>query len=193
MTSRKKTETAGKANRAPKPKAKKASKPKAGKAPEPEETKTPEPEETAEPLGIEKIVAFHLGTQRYALPIDQVQEIQQIVAFADMPDRSGVVLGMVNLRGRVIPAVDLRMLVGMPAQEYSLETPMVICRVGGGLAALMVDDVDDVIELPEGCMQPAPKMHSLASRMFGVCQLEQGMVFVLDVERLMELVSLPQP
>jgi|GEM_PF-1182683 len=163
-------------------------------APEPEAEHVTTPETTPHPryLGIDRIVAFHLDTRRYALPIDQVQEIQQIVAFADMPDKDGVVLGMVNLRGQVIPAVDARMLLGMPPQEYSLETPMVICRIGDGLAALVVDDVDDVIALPEGCMQPAPKMHSLASRMFGVCRLEHGVVFVLDAERVMESADLPQ-
>jgi len=65
---------------------------------------------------------------------------------------------MVNLRGHVIPAVDLRQIVGMPTQDYTLETPMIICRVRGQLIALVVDQVEDVIELPAGCLQgPRPR------------------------------------
>ncbi len=139
---------------------------------------------------VSRMVAFHLGSQRYGLPIDSVQEIQQIVAFAEVPDESGAVLGMVNLRGQVVPAVDLRLLLGMEPRAYTLETPMVICRSGQGLVALIVDVVDDVTELPEGCLQPAPAMHSLAGRMVGVCRLEGGMVFLLDVDRLLEPVDL---
>ncbi len=150
----------------------------------------PETVSASDSADIDRILAFHLDTQRYAFPIDQVQEIQQIVAFADMPDKNGVVLGMVNLRGRVIPAVDLRILLGMPRKEYGLETPMVICRIGEGLVAIVVDGVDDVIQITKGSIQAAPRMHSLASRMVGVCHLENEMVFVLDVELLTEPVDL---
>lgn len=131
---------------------------------------------------IDRIVAFHLAGQRYGLPIDGVQEIQQIVAFSEVPSGGTGVVGMVNLRGRVIPAIDARRLVGLPAEEYALETPMIICRVGDEAVALIVDEVQDVIELPEGCLQPAPAMHALSSKMIGVCRLSDGLVYLLDLE-----------
>jgi purine-binding chemotaxis protein CheW len=134
---------------------------------------------------IERVVAFYLGGQRYALPIERVQEIQQIVAFSEVPSGGSGVVGMVNLRGNVIPAVDLRVIVGLPREVYSLETPMIICRLKGQLVALVVDEVQDVLELPEGCLQEAPPMHALSAKMIGVARLGDGLVYVLELEQML--------
>jgi purine-binding chemotaxis protein CheW len=134
---------------------------------------------------IERVVAFFLGGQRYALPIERVREIQQIVAFSEVPSGGTGVVGMVNLRGQVIPAVDVRRLVGLEPREYTLETPMVIAETGGEQIALLVDEVQDVFELPEGCLQDAPTLHKLSASMIGVARLDDGLVYVLDIDRLL--------
>jgi purine-binding chemotaxis protein CheW len=134
---------------------------------------------------VDQVVAFYLGGQRYAIPISAVQEIQQIVAFSDVPSGGMGVVGMVNMRGHVIPAIDLRRLVGLPPEEYSLETPMIICRMRGQLAALIVDQVEDVVDLPEGSLQAAPPMHALSSKMIGVARMPDGLIYLLDVEQLL--------
>lgn len=134
---------------------------------------------------IDRVVAFFLDGQRYALPIDSVQEIQQIVAFSEVPGGAGGVIGMVNLRGQVIPAVDMRRLVGLAPSEYTLETPMIICRVSDQLVALVVDEVQDVLELPADCLQAAPAMHTLASKMIAVARLDDGLVYIMAVESLL--------
>jgi len=134
---------------------------------------------------VERAVAFYLGGQRYALPIDRVNEIQQIVAFSDVPAGGRGVVGMVNLRGSVIPAVDLRKMIGLEEREYSLETPMIITRTGAQTVALIVDEVEDVIELPVGCLQAAPPMHALSSKMIGVCRLPDGLMYLLDIDKLL--------
>lgn len=133
---------------------------------------------------IDRVVAFYLDGQRYALPIDAVQEIQQIVAFSEVPGGGSGVVGMVNLRGQVIPAVDLRRIVGLASMEYTLETPMIICRVQDHLVALVVDEVQDVLELSPEWLQAPPSMHSLASKMLAVARLEDGLVYVFDVTKL---------
>lgn len=134
---------------------------------------------------LDRMVAFYLADQRYAFPIDQVQEIQQIVAFSEVPGGGMGVVGMVNLRGQVIPAVDVRQLVGLPRQDYTLETPMIIAHIKGQLVALVVDEVEDVIELPDACMQEPPAMHSMAAKMIGVCRMDDGLIYVLDLESLL--------
>ena len=133
---------------------------------------------------VQQMVAFHLGGQRYALPIRGVQEIQQIVALSEAHGGSAAVIGMVNLRGSVIPAIDMRVLLGLDKQEYRLDTPMIICRVADGFVALVVDDVEDVIDIPDGALSPPPKLHSMADRMIGVCHLETDLVFLLSVDKL---------
>lgn len=134
---------------------------------------------------VDRAVAFVLDGQRYALPIGRVQEIQQIVAFSEVPGGSSGVIGMINLRGAVIPAIDLRRLVGLMPAEYTLETPMIICHVQGKLLALVVDEVLDVIELPSEIMHEAPSMHSLAAKMLGVARLPDGLMYLLDVDALL--------
>jgi len=134
---------------------------------------------------IERVVAFFLGGQRYALPIERVREIQQIVAFSEVPSGGQGVVGMVNLRGQVIPAVDMRRLVGLEVREYNLETPMIIAEVGDESVAVLVDEVQDVFELPPDCLQDAPALHQLSSKMIGVARLADGLVYVLDIDKLL--------
>jgi purine-binding chemotaxis protein CheW len=135
-----------------------------------------------------RAITFFLNGQRYALPIERVQEIQQIVAFSEVPGGSSGVVGMINLRGHVIPAVDMRRLLGIAPQEYTLDTPMIICRVDGQLVALVADEVQDVVELPEGSIQDAPAMHALSSKMLGVARMDDGLIYLLDLDRLLSAV-----
>ena len=136
------------------------------------------------PTRIERIVVFELGDQWYALPVDRVQEIQLIVEPAEVPDTSAGLLGMMDLRGRVIPIIDLRILLGLPVQEYDVQTPMVIARIGEQLAALVVDTVHDVIDVPDDMQSPSGAS-DLADKMIGICRTEDGLVFVLDIEALL--------
>jgi purine-binding chemotaxis protein CheW len=134
---------------------------------------------------IERVVAFHLGGQRYALPLERVREIQQIVAFSEVPSGGIGVVGMVNLRGQVIPAVDMRRLVGLEVREYTLETPMIIAEVHTELVAMIVDEVQDVFELPPDCLQDAPALHQLAAKMIGVARFDDGLIYILDLDKLL--------
>jgi len=134
--------------------------------------------------GIERIVVFAIEGQRYALPIDVVQEIQQIVAVSEIPDDSGAVVGVINVRGAVVPVMDLRRMLGMAQRPYDLQTPMVFVRSPRGIVSLVVDEVEDVMEVPEGSMQAPSSVFALADRLLGVCRLDSGPVFVFDVERL---------
>ncbi|GAB4282861.1 MAG: hypothetical protein Kow0067_03370 [Coriobacteriia bacterium] len=150
----------------------------------PAEATAPGPAAGVEAAEIRQAVVFRLEAQFYALPIDAVQEIQQIVEFRPVPDSSAALIGMVDVRGTVIPAIDLRLLIGLPAAEHGLETPMILCRAHGRLVALIVDEVEDVVSVPPGCIQEPSKLYTLADRMIGVCRLDVGLVLLLDADRL---------
>ena len=137
---------------------------------------------------VQRVVLFRLGTQRYGIPIAQVDEIQQIVAFSDVPADGTAVVGMVNLRGKVIPAVDVRRLVGMEDRAYTLETAMIIAHSDAQTIALIVDVAEDVVELPESSFQSASPLHALSSKMIGVYHVDGGLVYLLDVDELLEQV-----
>lgn len=133
---------------------------------------------------VRQIVTFTLESQLYGLPIEVVQEIQQLVESTPVPDTASALIGLIDLRGMVVPAIDLRVLVGLPARSFTLDTPMIFCRVREHVVCLVVDDVEDVVDLPEDCIQPPSGLYNLADRMLGMCRLPQGLVLLLDIERL---------
>ena len=131
-----------------------------------------------------RLIVFRMEGQRYALPIEAVQEIQQMVAVSEMPGSAGAVLGVINLRGQVIPAIAMRSLVGLSDREPGLDTPMVLTYTAHGLVALIVDEVEDVVEIDPVSVQAPSAVHPLASRLLGVCRLDDGLVFLFDVDAL---------
>ncbi|MFA5843253.1 MAG: chemotaxis protein CheW [Coriobacteriia bacterium] len=139
--------------------------------------------ETSAPV-IERVVMFFLEDRKYAFPIDRVQEIQQIVELTTVPDVAPALVGMINLRGSVVPVVDLRLLLGLEELPYNLQTPMIICRSGEYLVAIIVDEVEDVVPVPEGSIEPPSSLYALQDRMLGVWRMGAELVFVLDLDRL---------
>ena len=139
---------------------------------------------------LDRLVVFTMAGQSYGIPIERVQEIQQIVAFSEVPSGDSGVLGMMDLRGQVIPAVDLAHLVGVEALPHTLVTPMIVCRADGRLLAFVVDAVEDVLGVPAGCVQEPPAMHELSRKLLGVARLDQRLVYVLDVDRVIERVEI---
>jgi len=129
-------------------------------------------------------VTFRLNGQLYGLPLDVVQEIQQLAEFTPVPDDAPALLGLIDVRGVVVPAIDLRVLVGLEPRPFTLETPMVFCRVRGHVVCLVVDAVEDVIDLPEGGLQAPSGLYGLADRMLGMCRIPEGLVLLLDIDRL---------
>lgn len=164
-------------------------------APAPEEAEAPAtPDWEAEEQEVDgeqaQAVTFQLDGQLYGLPIEVVQEIQQLVEFTPLPDVDPSLIGLVDIRGLVVPAIDLRVLVGMPRRDYTLETPMIFCRVRGHVVCLIVDAVEDVVTLPPGGLQEPSKLYSMADKMLGMVRLPQGLVLLLDIDRLVPDVTL---
>lgn len=133
---------------------------------------------------VERVVVFSIERQRYALPIESVQEIQQVVEFAAVPDAHPALLGMVDVRGIVTPAVDMGVLLGLEPRAIRLETPMLLFLSGGHLVAGVVDEVDDVFEVPPASLQAPSELYSLKDKMIGVCKIGGELVIVLDPDRL---------
>lgn len=139
---------------------------------------------------IDRAVAFRLAGQLYGLPIDVVQEIQQLAELLPLPDDDPALVGLIELRGSVVPVLDLRALVGLPEAPYTLETPMVFCHVSEHQVCLIVDSVDDVVDLPPASLQKPSALYTLADRMLGTVKLGQGVLMLLDIERLVPAAAL---
>ena len=139
---------------------------------------------------IDRAVAFRLAGQLYGLPIERVDEIQQLAELLPVPDDDPALVGLIELRGAVIPVLDLRTLVGLEGVPYTLKTPMVFCTAGSHRICLIVDSVEDVVDLPPQSVQPPSGVYALADKMLGTVRLPQGVLMLLDVDRLVPAAAL---
>ncbi len=131
-----------------------------------------------------QLVAFHLDDTAFGFDIGRVQEILQMVEITPVPDAPVQVRGAVNVRGTVVPIVDLRTVLGLPDRPYDTSTPIILVEGGGRVVGLTVDDVSDVLTVDEDCFDASTRDHPLSGRLEAVCKLEEEMLFVLDPDRL---------
>jgi purine-binding chemotaxis protein CheW len=133
---------------------------------------------------------LRLGGREYALPLDCVVAVVRIAALTPVPDAASFVLGLLDLRGRVVPVLDLRLRLGLPATEPGLSTPICVVEVGGRAFGLVADGVTDVLPLAAPVERPAVVPE--ASPVAGVTYVDGRLVSLLDPGRLASAVpSLP--
>ena len=148
------------------------------------EESAPAPVDARAEVVMTQTVAFIMDGQHYALPIESVQEIQQIVEFTAVPGTAPALVGMIDLRGSVVPLIDLRLLLGLERVPYHLDTPLVFAHASGRLVAFIVDEVEDVIDMTGLTLQAPSSLYALSDRLIGVARIGDGLLFILDPERL---------
>src|SRR5687767_6126779 len=107
-----------------------------------------------------KYLSFQLGEEQYAIEVLRVREIVKIQHITAVPETPAEVRGVINLRGKVIPVVDLRLKFGMPEREYGERTCIIVVELNGSLAGpmgIIVDEVSEVINLAESDIQDTPE------------------------------------
>lgn len=132
-------------------------------------------------------IRFALGGEDYILDVLSVQEVLRPVEITPIPGAPAPVLGVINLRGRVVPVLALRRVLGLPERELTDATRLVVVDLQEEAVALWVDDVTGVISLPETAIEPPPNSGTGASRLWvaGVCQLEETLLMQLSPEALL--------
>ena len=93
-------------------------------------------------------VIFRLAEQEYALPLERVGEVLRMVAITPLPEAPAWLAGVINLRGRVIPVIDLRLRLGLPPRALGLNTPIIVVEHGGRQMGLIADAAVEVLERP---------------------------------------------
>lgn len=110
------------------------------------------------PSGGVKYLAFTLGNEEYAIEISQVRELRGYEPATRLPSAPDYVLGVINLRGTIIPVADLRIKLGLGQPRYDSTTVVIIARTGAMTVGLVVDGVSDVHELTSDQVRPAPAL-----------------------------------
>jgi purine-binding chemotaxis protein CheW len=128
---------------------------------------------------------FQLGSEDYAIEIRNVLEIKGYTAITPIPNAPAYLKGVMNLRGNIIPVVDLRQRFGMPAGNYDKFTVILIVSVQDKTSGVLVDTVTDIVELPTSQVAPPPDLGAQVDTSFlrGMVKSGGRVVLVLDLEQ----------
>jgi purine-binding chemotaxis protein CheW len=138
----------------------------------------------------QQVLTFSLGAETYGVEILRVQEIRGFTAVTRIPQSPPHVLGVLNLRGSVVPIVDLRMRFSLAEVAYTALTVIIVLSVEGGSGrrnfGLVVDGVSDVMDLAADAIRPTPEFGGQVNTDFirGLATLGDSMVMLLDIDRL---------
>jgi purine-binding chemotaxis protein CheW len=130
---------------------------------------------------------FALDDPLYALPLSIVVRVIRAVEIRPLPRAPRVVLGVINVQGRIIPVVDIRALFGLPPREMDAGDQFIIARTPARVLALLVDRVIGLSEAPEGKVSSAESALPFAELLRGVVQLEDDIVLIYDLDRFLSL------
>jgi purine-binding chemotaxis protein CheW len=142
-----------------------------------------------------QLVGFRLGDEDYAIAITKIQEIILMKPITRIPEVPTFIEGLINLRGVVIPIINLRKRFGMPARDQDEETRTIVVNVNDKTIGCVVDAVTRVMRLNEDQIQDAPTTFSAVSQRYisGLAKLDDRLLIVLDVEKLFEPSDLAVP
>jgi purine-binding chemotaxis protein CheW len=134
-----------------------------------------------------EFLTFRLGSEEYGIDILKVQEIRSYehpTRIANAPD---FIKGVVNLRGVIVPIVDLRLKLGCAHAEYNSFTVVIVLNVRGRVVGAVVDSVSDVLELSQDGIKPAPAMNSSVDTRYitGIGSVSERMLILMDIESLL--------
>lgn len=136
------------------------------------------------------LVTFRLDRQTYALPIEAIVQIIPMLAITPLPQACDALEGIINVRGELVPVINLRSYLGMPVVARKLHTPILLVKPANLEVGLIVDEVLDVVSLSEPQVArsqdilPAPL--SISPLLAGLVKMETGALFVLDLNRLFQ-------
>ena len=132
-------------------------------------------------------LTFALGGEEYGVEILKVQEIRGYSAVTPIPNTPGYVKGVMNLRGTIIPVLDLRSKLSMQETEYSQFTVIIVVTVGTKVMGLIVDAVSDVLNIPRADIQATPDFGAQVDARFinGMAKAGEKLVVLLDIERVL--------
>jgi purine-binding chemotaxis protein CheW len=134
-----------------------------------------------------QFVAFQVDSQRYAFPIEQIQEIVILEQVTRTPQTADCIEGVSNLRGTIIPIVNLRTLMGLEPKPAVDQTRTIIVNVGQRMIGCTVDAVTQVIRIADQAVQPAPPTLVVAGDyLSGFAKMDDGLVILLDVDQLLD-------
>lgn len=136
-----------------------------------------------------QLVSFNIGTEEFGVDILKVQEINRMVEITKVPQAPHYVEGVINLRGKVIPIVDLRKRFNLELKEYDKDTRIVVVDIGGNIMGMIVDSVSEVLRLPSNTIEPPPEIVTGINSEYikGVAKLDDRLLIFLDLSKVIDV------
>ncbi len=136
---------------------------------------------------LSQVVSFRLDKEEYGLNIMDVQEIILVGEITEIPEVPEYVRGLINLRGKVIPIVDLRVRFGLSAAEPSEDTRIIVSNNGSITFGIVVDAVNEVLRIEQDQIDPPPKGMSNANSdyLLGLVKMKEKIMILLDINKIM--------
>jgi purine-binding chemotaxis protein CheW len=143
-------------------------------------------------LAHNEFLAFKLGDEEYGIDILRVQEIRSFERPTRMANAPEHILGVVNLRGVIVPIVDMRIKFKLDSVSYDTFTVVIILNIGSRVVGMVVDGVSDVITLTPEQLRPVPELSSaiVSDHLLAIGSLEDRMLILIDIEKLMSSADL---
>lgn len=136
---------------------------------------------------VNEFLTFRLGKEEYGIEILKVQEIRGYEAITQIANAPDFINGVVNLRGIIVPIVDMRIKFRLKDVTYDQFTVVIILNVVGRIVGIVVDAVSDVITLGAEQMRPAPGLGAVIDTEYilGLGTIDEGMLILIDIEKMM--------
>ncbi len=137
----------------------------------------------------DQLVVFELADEHYGVDIAAVEGIIKMQSITSVPHAPSFVEGVTNLRGSVLPVLDLRKRFGMPQTDYTNETRIVVIELGGNSVGMGVDGVSEVLRVPENAIEPpSPLVTSVDSAFItGIAKVDERLVILLDLSKVLSI------
>ncbi len=134
-----------------------------------------------------EFLSFTLGSEEYGIDIQRVQELRGYEAVTRIANAPEFMKGVMNLRGVIVPIIDMRMKFALGSPVYDQFTVVIVINIRGQTLGMVVDSVSDVTNLSQDQIRPAPEMGSSidADFLIGLAPLEDRMLILMDIERFM--------
>lgn len=138
-----------------------------------------------------KYLTFQLGAEEFGIQVLQVREIMGVQEITAVPQTPAHVKGVINLRGKVVPVIDLRLKFGLPAADYTARTCIIVTQINGEsgliLMGVIVDGVSEVLNLTAGDIEDAPDLGDEVSvrYLLGLAKVKGKVKILLDIDRVL--------
>ncbi|MCG8529349.1 MAG: chemotaxis protein CheW [Desulfovibrionales bacterium] len=134
-----------------------------------------------------QLVTFSIGEEEFGVDILKVQEIIRTMEITKVPKAPNFVEGVINLRGKVIPIIDLRRRFGLSSKEHDKHTRIIVIEINNMIVGFVVDSVSEVLRIPASTVEPPPAVVAGMESEYisGVGKLQDRLLILLDLDRLL--------